>query len=77
MVRSITIKWLLGALEVFVSYVKGKLVQINNGELKSCVNSILKSLETIVVSAKKYAQEPDLLETFARQFAFKYKTIVC
>jgi len=60
-----------GALEVFMSYTKGKLAQINNKQLNCAVNTILKSLDVISSSAKSFSQELDILETFARQFAFR------
>jgi len=59
-----------GALEAYVARIRGKTAQINNPKLKTSVDTILNSLDSIVTSATKYATQPDILETFARCFAY-------
>jgi len=59
-----------GALEIFMSVTKAKVLLMTNSSLKEMVSTILQSLESISIKSEKYRNEVDLLESNARSFAF-------
>ena len=61
----------LGALDVFVSTVEQKLITITNSQLIPTVKLISNALQKIQKFALQLSQQPEVLESSARNFAFR------